>query len=106
MCILLGIILVIFGWVLIPATNFLGIGSACAILVIYGFVSHFGFSRIRSEKLVLIGAFSLLAGTIFASEVLLEYAILPKDKIAQGFFWKLGHMDPCLVGYVAPSKMM
>ena len=77
--VLLGVILIFFGWFLVPTTNFLSVAGACLILIIYGLVGWFGFSRIRPDVLTLASVFGLLAGLIFAGEIVLEYAILPKD---------------------------
>jgi hypothetical protein len=82
--ILLGLILVILGWILVPTTNFLSVAGACLILVVYSLVGFLGFSRIRPELLTLASVFGLLAGAIFTSEILLEYAILPKDNTSWG----------------------
>ena len=84
LCVLLGLVLVILGWLLIPTTNPLSIAGACLVLVVYGLIGCFGFPRIRSEILSLVGVFGLLAGAIFAGEILLEYAILPKDNTSWG----------------------
>lgn len=84
MGVLLGLILVILGWILVPTTNFLSVACACLILVIYSLIGFFGFPRISSEILTLASVFGLLAGIIFASEILLEYAILPKDNTSWG----------------------
>ena len=83
-CVLLGLVLVILGWLLVPTTSLLSIAGACFVLVIYGLIGYFGFPRIRSEILILVGVFGLLAGAIFAGEILLEYAILPKSNTSWG----------------------
>ena len=82
--ILLGLILVILGWILIPTTSLLSIASVGLILVVYSLVGYFGFPRISPNILALVNVFGLLAGTIFASEILLEYVILPKDNTSWG----------------------
>lgn len=82
--ILFGLILVILGWLLVPTINLLSVAGACIILVVYGLIGFFGFPRIRPEILTLASVFGLLAGTIFAGEILLEYAILPKDNTSWG----------------------
>lgn len=82
--VLLGLILVLVSRIIVPATNFLSIAGAVLILVIYGLVGYFVFPRIRPEILTSIGVFGLLAGIIFVSEILLEYAILPKDNTRWG----------------------
>jgi hypothetical protein len=82
--ILLGLILVILGWFLVPTINFFSVVGACIILVVYGLVGFLGFPRIRPETLTLASVFGLIAGIIFAGEILLEYWILPKDNTSWG----------------------
>lgn len=82
--VLLGLALVMLGWFLVPASNILSIASTSLILIIYSLVGYLGFPRIRPEILKLVGVFGLLAGLIFASEILLEYAVLPKDNTNWG----------------------
>ena len=82
--VLLGLILVILGWILNPKTNFLSVAAICLILAIYSLVGYFGFPRIRPEILSLVSVFGLIASTIFASEILLEYVFLPKDNTSWG----------------------
>ena len=82
--ILLGLILVIAGWILIPTTSFLSVAGICLILAVYGLVGYFVFPRIQPEILRLVAVFGLLAGIIFAGEILLEYALLPTDNTSWG----------------------
>jgi len=82
--ILLGMSLVFWGWLLVPTTNPLGIIAMCLILIVYALVGYFIFPRIDPEILNLIAAFGLLAGFIFAGEILLEYVLLPKDNTNWG----------------------
>jgi hypothetical protein len=84
MCVLFGLALVILGWLLVPTTSLLSIAGACLVLVVYGLAGYFSFPRIRSEILIIVGVFGLLAGAIFAGEILLEYAILPADNTSWG----------------------
>jgi hypothetical protein len=82
--ILLGMSLVFWGWLLLPDTNPLGIAAMCLILIVYGLVGYFIFPRIDPEILNLIAVFGLLAGLVFAGEILLEYVLLPKDNTNWG----------------------
>ena len=82
--VLIGIALVLFGWILIPATNLLSVGAACLILGVYGLVVYLGFPKIRPEILRWAGMFGLIAGVIFVGEILLEYIVLPKDNTTWG----------------------
>jgi len=82
--VLIGIALVLFGWILIPATNLLSVGAAGLILGVYGSLAYYGFSKIDTEVLRWAGMFGLMAGVIFVGEILLEYIVLPKDNTTWG----------------------
>jgi hypothetical protein len=82
--VLLGLALIILGRFLIPAANLLSVVGACLVLIVYGLVGYFVFPKIHPDVLVLVGAFGLLAGAILAGEILLEYALLPKDNTGWG----------------------
>ena len=85
---LIALFLVIFGWVLEPATSLLSIGAATAILVIYaGLVFVFSPRLYRRNPLILQAAivFGLIAGVIFVSEILWEYLTLPADNTQLGY---------------------
>lgn len=72
------------GWLLVPATRLLSILGAVFILVVYGLAGYFGFPRLRPEIFLPTALFGLLAGAIFAGEIVLEYAVLPKDNTSWG----------------------
>jgi hypothetical protein len=82
--ILLGLILILLGWILIPTTSFLSLAATCLILVVYSLVSYFVFPRVPPEMLRFVVIVGLLAGIIFAGEILLEYALLPSDNTRWG----------------------
>ena len=82
--VLLGLILVFLGRLFVPATSFLSIAGACFILIAYGLIGVFVFPHIQSKVLTPATIFGLFAGIIFASEILLEYALLPKDNSSWG----------------------
>lgn len=82
--ILLGWILVVVGWILIPTTGILSIAGIGLILVLYGLVGYFVYPRLQPEILRLVTAFGCLAGAILAGEILLEYALLPTDNTKWG----------------------
>ena len=82
--ILVGFVLIVLGWILIPTTNPLSLVAAGLILGIYGLVYCFGLPIIHPEILHWAGMFGLLAGTIFVGEILLEYLLLPKDNTNWG----------------------
>ncbi|MEI6290691.1 MAG: hypothetical protein WCP19_09685 [Chloroflexota bacterium] len=82
--VLLGFLLVLLGWALAPNINLLSVFSACTILMIYFAAGWFGVSKIQPGIIANAGFFGLLSGTIFATEILLEYAVLPKDNTSWG----------------------
>jgi hypothetical protein len=82
--VLLGFALMFLGGILVPATPLLGLMGAGLILGIYGLVSFFGVPRIRPEILHWASGFGLVAGAIFAGEILLEYVFLPQDNTPWG----------------------
>jgi hypothetical protein len=83
--VLLGLLLVLVGWRLVPSASLLSVSGAGLILVVYGVAGFFGFSHLRAEILKLVGLFGLLAGAIFAGEIVLEYILLPKDNSSWGW---------------------
>ena len=84
LCVLLGAGFVLLGWALMPAINPLGVVAVGFVLAVYGLIGYFGFPRIHPQILSLVGLFGLLAGAIFAGEILLEYVVLPKDNTNWG----------------------
>ena len=76
--------LVLLGWAMIPATNLLSVAGACAVLVVYGAAFYFVLPRVETDVAKWARLFGLLAGTVFAAEILLEYALLPKDNTSWG----------------------
>jgi hypothetical protein len=83
-CVLLGLVLVGLGWRLVPTASLVSIAGVCFILVAYGLAGLLGFPRLRPENLQLAGQFGLLAGGIFATEIILEYVLLPRDNSGWG----------------------
>src|SRR5215470_16437258 len=82
--VLVGLVLVILGWILIPATNPFSVVGAGLILCLYGLVNYFGLPKVQSEILYWSGIFGVAAGIIFVGEILLEYILLPKDNTTWG----------------------
>jgi hypothetical protein len=82
--VVLGLALVLAGRILVPTASLLSAAGAGLIVLVYGLTGSFCFSRIRPEILRPAAAFGLLAGGIFAAEILLEYAVLPKDNTTWG----------------------
>ena len=83
---LVGLALVLLGWWLVPQVSLVSVGGVGLILLLYGVTGFFLFPRLRPEVLPLVARSGLLAGAIFAAEILLEYAILPKDNTSWGAF--------------------
>jgi hypothetical protein len=83
--VLVGIILVLVGWRLVPSASLLSVSGVCLILLVYGLLGYFVFPRLRSEIHKLVGVFGLLAGAIFAGEIVLEYVFLPRDNTSWGY---------------------
>jgi hypothetical protein len=82
--VLLGLILVILGRILVPATNLISVAGACLILILYGLAAYFVFPRLSPAAIRIVRVSGLLAGLIFAGEILLEYALLPSDNTRWG----------------------
>ncbi len=80
---LLSMMLVVVGWIFTP-TRLLSIAGIYFILVVYGLVGITIFPRLAPEILRLVAVFGLLAGIVFAGEILLEYALLPADNTSWG----------------------
>jgi hypothetical protein len=83
-CVVLGLALVFLGWRLVPSTSLPSVAGVCLVLIGYGLAGLFGFGRLRPENLRLGSIFGLLAGAIFAGEILLEYILLPRDNSSWG----------------------
>ncbi len=83
-CILFGLLLVVLGWRLVPTISLVSLAGVCFVLVAYALTAFFGFPRLRPENLHLAGRFGLLAGAIFATEIILEYVLLPRDNSSWG----------------------
>ncbi len=88
---LLGVViamaLVVNGRLLAPATSWLSTMSAMAILLAYAGLAAFCPARLhRRHPDILPRAvfFGLLAGTVFAAEIVLEYVLLPADNRLYG----------------------
>jgi hypothetical protein len=81
--------LVIFGAATTPGFlaskgGVIGIAATLAILAAYGLAGRFWASRARPETLRTAGRFALAAGAVYAAEIVLEYALLPKDNTPWG----------------------
>lgn len=81
------IALVILGRLLVPGISFRSMIGALFILVAYGGMAAVCPSRLhRQSPDILCGAvtFGLLAGAVFAGEIILEYIFLPTDNTRYG----------------------
>jgi hypothetical protein len=80
--VLVAVALVIAGRVLVPATSFISTTGACVMLVAYGGLAACCPIRLhRRDPNILRWAaiFGLLAGAVFAGEIILEYISLPTN---------------------------
>jgi hypothetical protein len=82
--VLLGLCLVLLGWALVPTASLLSVAGACLILIIYGLVYYFALPRVSPQVIRWALLFGLLAGVVFVAEILMEYALLPKDNTSWG----------------------
>jgi len=86
--IVVAITLIFVGWRLLPTENPIGILATITILVAYGIVAWFASraaQRIDPRIITVSIHLGLIAGIIFASEIVLEYILLPKDNTTYGF---------------------
>lgn len=80
--VVIGLALVTLSWILVPATPLLSVVAAIAVLFMYGLAGRLCppfIHRINARILRWASLFGLLAGGVFASEIVLEYVILPAD---------------------------
>jgi hypothetical protein len=85
--VLLDIALVSLGWILIPSTSPISVAAGFAILIVYGLGSYFAprlFGRPKPSIAPIVLVFGLLAGSVFAGEMVLEYILLPADNTTFG----------------------
>ena len=82
--ILAGFVLVLVGWGLYPQISLLGVVGVSLVLLAYAAAGYVGFARIEPGLLRLASGFGLLAGLVYASEIILEYVLLPKDNSSWG----------------------
>ncbi len=85
--VLVALALVIAGRLLVPGTSFISTLAASAILLAYGGIAAFGpiwLHRRHSDILRWGIIFGLLAGAVFAGEIILEYILLPTDNSHYG----------------------
>lgn len=83
----IALLLIFLGWILVPAEKIIGVIAAAFIMIVYGtmVVSGFGFSKKDQFALSNAIRFGLVAGAIFAGEMILEYVLLPKDNTVYGY---------------------
>ena len=85
--VLVALVLVFAGRLLVPATSFISTTAAAAILLAYGGIAASCPVRLhRRHPDILRWAiiFGLLAGAVFAGEIVLEYVLLPTDNSHYG----------------------
>ena len=77
--------LVLFGWFLFPSQRLVGVITAILILIVYGFAGRsVSPNRVNHSLISPAIALGLIAGFIFAAEIILEYILLPKDNTTFG----------------------
>jgi hypothetical protein len=80
--IVIGIVLILFGWILAPEASFSSIFAGIIIFIIYGlngWLNTSSIQKITPDLLRISITLGLLASTVFASEIILEYILIPKD---------------------------
>ena len=82
--VIIGVALVLLGWMLVPTISRLSVLAAGVILALYGIVFYFGIPRVSPASLRGALIFGLFAGGIYLTEILLEYALLPRDNTSWG----------------------
>jgi hypothetical protein len=85
--VLVALALVIVGRLLIPATSIVSVAAASAILFAYGGLAASCPSRLHHRHPDILRwavTFGLLAGAVFAGEIILEYILLPADNSRLG----------------------
>lgn len=83
--VLVGLALIMLGWALAPAVSLFSVLAASLILIVYGLAFYFIVPGTDPQILKWAGRFGLLAGAVFAAEIVLEYIFLPKDNTAWGY---------------------
>jgi hypothetical protein len=84
---ILAILLVLTGWIIAPKESVAGILAAFIILALYGITFWFVPHKLETTAPFVLSTailFGLLAGLVFAIEILLEYILLPKDNTIMG----------------------
>jgi len=85
--VVIALALIVVGRLLIPTTALISVASSSTILVVYGWLAFIWPSRLyrrHADILRVAIRFGLLAGAVFAGEVLLEYVLLPADNTLFG----------------------
>jgi heme/copper-type cytochrome/quinol oxidase subunit 3 len=85
--VLVALALVIAGRLFVPATSLISTTAASAILLAYGGIAALCPIRLhrRHPEILRWGVlFGLLAGAVFAGEIILEYVLLPTDNRSYG----------------------
>jgi len=74
------LLLILFGKMLVPQENLFGFVGAILIMMIYGTTASF-LSQVPPNAI----PFGIAAGTVFATEMVAEYVMLPKDNTVYGY---------------------
>src|ERR1700687_5531497 len=74
--------LIVYGRRLVPATNNLSVGAAAFAVTLYAIIGWFGLTRNGDSRSTITSVsvpLGILAGAVFAAEVVLEYILLRAD---------------------------
>lgn len=83
----LAIVLVLIGWVTTPKANIAGLLAGIVILSIYGIIFWLSLRKLAQSNSTFLSVgilFGLIAGSVFAGEIILEYILLPSDNTFMG----------------------
>lgn len=83
----MALVLIAYGMLRFPATSLLSVSTAACILAIYAVLGWLLANRIAQHNRALVAVAQragLLAGIVFAGEILLEYLLLPADNTLFG----------------------
>ena len=88
----IGIALILLGWILVPTASGMSIAAGLVIFIIYGLNAWFNTSAIQRINPVILRisvVMGLLASVVYATEIILEYILLPDDNTTMEL-WDFG----------------
>jgi hypothetical protein len=84
---LAALLLIIYGVFRTPTTSLVSVSASALVLVVYALIGWFIVPRLAASAPALLSVAQIagvLAGTIFAAEIILEYVLLPTDNTRFG----------------------